>query len=464
MKRFIAMLLASVMTMTLCLAADPESAIQTPSADTSPQAGTPTPANATAAEKAADAVSAAIAAPNNGGKAGQTAGTTTTAASTSTETQSKTIGFTGIDKTVRQNNLTIQSNDETLAGISDMDTDAQEFAASVGYSAMQGLSKNLSDAISDLDVLKETEDVDDNLKSAITAINKGLASTQSLMDMNAATYKAQLDALDDDTTIQDNYVLSKKQFQYVADQLVMGAQTLFITIKTLELQQEDAQRGLTQLARTETAMQKRYDLGQIAELDLLKIQNQRAQTASTIETLKLQVKNLKGDLALIMGIDTSVNLTLSPMPAVSTGARNYNTDLNTAVKASYALYFKNDTMKTASNDYEDDKTNTVHPYKAAKIAYQAEEQQFKLTFRKLSDAIPEKQRLYDLAKADQTLEQRLFDAAAAKYQRGLISKNDYTTEKETLEGKQSAAKKAEIDLFTAVNQYDWAVRGVVSTS
>ena len=37
-------------------------------------------------------------------------------------------------------------------------------------------------------------------------------------------------------------------------------------------------------------------------------------------------------------------------------------------------------------------------------------------------------------------------------------------EKEALEAARSATQKAQIDLFTATNQYDWAVRGVVSGS
>ncbi|MGE4549015.1 MAG: hypothetical protein AB7C89_05605 [Intestinibacillus sp.] len=456
MKRLISMLLAGALTITLCLAADPEGVTPAPSMDASPQAeetaGADTPA-ATAQNAAQDTADAA-----NAVTVAATAANTSATADTGTQSGSKTIGFTSIDRTVRQNNLTVKSNDETLAGIGAMDTDAQEIGLSMGYSTMHGLSEKLAGSISDL---KKLDGVDEDLISAIT---DGLAATKDLMDMNAATYQNQLEDLDDDTTIEDNYVVAKKQFQYVADQLVMGAQTLFITIGTLELQQADAQRGLTQLTRTQAEMQKRYDLGQIAELDLLKIQNQSAQTASTIETLKLQIKNLKGDLALLLGMEPTVSLTLSPLPSASAGARNYDADLKAAIKASYDLYFKNDTMKTASNDYEDNKTNTVHAYEAAKIAYQSTEKQLTLTFRKLSDAIPEKQRLYAQAQADEALQQRLFDAAAAKYARGLISKNEYTTEKETLEAKQSAARKAEIDLFTAANQYDWAVRGVVATS
>lgn len=456
MKRLISMLLAGALTITLCLAADPDGVTTAPSMDASAPAveaadtDAPAAASPDMAQDAAAANAVTVAATATAG----------TAAVTDTDTQSgsKTIGFTAIDRTVRQNNLTIQSNDETLKGINAMNTDAQEFGASVGYSSMQALSQSLESALTDL----ESVTTDD--PELISAVNKGLTATKALMDMNAATYKSQLDAIDDDTTIEDNFVLSKKQFQYVADQLVMGAQTLFITIGTLELQQADAQRGLTQLARSQAEMQKRYGLGQISELDLLKIQNQSAQTASTIETLKLQIKNLKGDLALMLGMDPTVSLTLSALPAASTGARSYDTDLKSAIKASYDLYFKNDEMKTASNAYEDNKTNTVHAYEAAKIAYQATEKQLTLTFRKLSDGIPEKQRLYTQAQADEALQQRLFTAASTKYSRGLISKNEYTTEKETLEAKQCAAKKAEIDLFTAVNQYDWAVRGVVATS
>lgn len=472
MKRLIAMLLAGVLTITLCLAADPDGVLLAPSMDDSPQVQAPVDGGAAAgtggaAQPAADGQGAAADMPTAAPDAvaavaasGNPAKTGTADGADSAQPTSRNIGFTGLDRTIRENNLTVKSNNETLAGISAMDTDAQEFAASSSQSFMQMLSGQISDSIAEIEQLDPSV-VDPNL---VSSIKQGLGAVQSFFDYNADVYKGQAKGIRTDTSIQDQYVLAKKQYDYVADQLVMGAQTLFITLHTMELQQQDAQRGLEQLTRAQTEMQKRYDLGQVSELELLKIKNQRSQTASTIESLKYQVKNLKGDLALMLGIDPAVNLTLSPLPASPNSKRNYDNDLKAAIKASYDLYFKNDTMRTASNDFKDDKTNTKHAYEAAKIAYQAAEQQLTQNFRKMYDAIPEKERAYNQAKADEDLQQRLYDAAAVKYQRGLISKNEYTTEKEALEAARSATQKAQIDLFTATNQYDWAVRGVVSGS
>lgn len=452
MKRLIAMLLVSALTVTLCLAADPDGAAIPPSTQNSAQETPPTDAEEAAEAPAVEEAVQSAAAP---------APETTTAAvpaAAAPQTQSTTIGFDGIDSRVRSQNITVQANAQTLKGIDAMDTDLQEINAGYGQSSMENLSDSLADALMDLQNAA-TDDPD-----LLAAVGRGLTATKALVDMNAATYKAQLKAIKDDDSIHDNYILSKKQFEYVADQLVMAAQTLFITVHSLQIQQQDLQLTLSQLTRTQGEMEKRYALGQISELDLLQVKNQRSQVASGIETLKVQVQNLKGDLAILLGMDPSSNLTLSALPVAKTTTANYDTDLKTVIKESYDLYFKNDTIRTASNSYEDSETNTLYAYEAAKMNYASAEKQLTQNFRKITNAVPEKKRLYGQAQDNTALQQRLFDAATTKYNRGLLSKNEYSTEKETLETKQHETAKAEIELFTAVNQYNWALRGVVATS
>ena len=469
-KRLLAMLLASALCVTLGLAADADTPLLAPMDDTPVQTGEAQPPEGGApdAETATDPANAdpegeASASPDAAQPALQAAPANQAAANGKTTTdeaekpQSVTIGFTGIERTVRDKNLTIQANDQTLQGVETLDLDAAEIQIEIGKGQLQELYASYEKAINQL------ESLPDDGTGANEAMITALKAMQKSVGANIASMDSQKDALKDQKDdLDDTYATTKKTLQGVADQLVMGAQTLFISLTSLDLQQQDLQRQLTATDRQVAEMQKRYDLGQISEIQLLQVKNGRAQLASGIETLKFNVKGLKGDLAVLLGYEPGVQVSLSPLPAPAAGSRNLDADLKEAIKNSYTLFSKQDAMRTASNDYERDVTSTVHNYNAAKINYQAAEQQLKQSFTKLYDAVGEKQRLYELAKDNEAVQARLYETASTKYQRGMISKNEYLTAKEDYAKTQNATQTAQIDLFTAINQYDWAKRGVVA--
>lgn len=470
-KRLLAMLLASALCVTLGLAADADTPLLAPMDDTPvqtdetqpPEGGAPDaetaaepasadPEGAAPAAPDADAAQAALAdAPAN-----QAAANGKTTTEEAEKPQSVTIGFTGLERTIREKNLIIQANDQKLQGVEQLDLESSKDEAEWGLDGMKALSASYQDAI---DSFINLDEDDPTNKTMI----KALSSMKAANDMQIASMEKQIDNLDE--TIgdkNDTYATTKKTMQGAADQLVMGAQGLFISLTSLDLQQQDLQRQLTATDRQVAEMQKRYDLGQISEIQLLQVKNGRAQLASGIETLKFNVKGLKGDLAVLLGYEPGVQVSLSPLPAPAAGSRNLDADLKEAIKNSYTLFSKQDAMRTASNDYERDVTSTVHNYNAAKINYQAAEQQLKQSFTKLYDAVGEKQRLYELATDNEAVQARLYETASTKYQRGMISKNEYLTAKEDYTKTQNATQTAQIDLFTAINQYDWAKRGVVA--
>ena len=73
----------------------------------------------------------------------------------------------------------------------------------------------------------------------------------------------------------------------------------------------------------------------------------------------------------------------------------------------------------------------------------------------------EKQRLLEQANENLTLAEQNFKVSEVKYNIGNISKLEYENAKDTLESSKDAIKTAEVELFTAYNNYQWGIKGVI---
>ena len=119
-------------------------------------------------------------------------------------------------------------------------------------------------------------------------------------------------------------------------------------------------------------------------------------------------------------------------------------------------------MRSANDDYEDNKTTTMHAIEAAKIDLAAQKETVTNSFRQLYQAVKDKSTLYDSAVASATQEAKNFKVSELQYQRGALSKNEYETAKDSLADAEQAEATAKIELFTAYHTYQWAKRGVMS--
>ena len=143
---------------------------------------------------------------------------------------------------------------------------------------------------------------------------------------------------------------------------------------------------------------------------------------------------------------------------------DYNKDLAEALKNSYAIYSKEYAMQTASDDYENNKTNTLYAYQAAKIDRDAQKESTTASFRKLYTDLQEKQTALAAADADLAQAKKTFTVSQVQYTRGMISKMAYTDALDTFTTAQETEVAARIDLLTAYNTYQWAKRGVITAT
>jgi outer membrane protein TolC len=85
----------------------------------------------------------------------------------------------------------------------------------------------------------------------------------------------------------------------------------------LETQEASLQRQLATLNRTVEEMELRYQLGQISALQLEQTKAGRTSLVSVLETVQMNVYNLKIQLEMMIGADLTGEISLGPVPEVT---------------------------------------------------------------------------------------------------------------------------------------------------
>ncbi len=269
-----------------------------------------------------------------------------------------------------------------------------------------------------------------------------------------------------------------RQLENAQDQIVMAGESLYIAL--VELDQTDAQlgRGLAALDRTLAMMDVRYEAGQISSLALSEAKAGRTSLVSGRETLSMNRTSMRLQLQSMLGVELTGDLKLAGLPALSQSdldAMDLETDLAKAKEASYTLLAAKATLDDAKESYEDacDEYNSSpykyqfvsaqHTYNAAQHTYDAAVQNYELSFRSLYAQVKDYAQVLAAAKTTLAVKEDSLAAAQIKFEQGALSQFALLDAKDTVADAQDAVNTAAINLFTAYNNYCWAVeRGILN--
>lgn len=372
------------------------------------------------------------------------------------------LSFDKLESTVRERNVSIKSYDNTVKSAEKTDVSdnyvLQYYNISSQITEYQKQVKELQQAIN---ASPEDSALRRTLQSQKTALEQQIASLQS-------QYRDLGDEEDDAKDAQANTVVStRRSSQNAADLICLNAENNYITIQTLDYTINQTDRQLAELDRQIAAAKKQVALGMAGTNTLSALQSQRETAAASRKTLDTQYDSLMNTLAIQCGYTTGTEFTLAALPSVTAeqlAAVNYDTDLAAALKNSYSIWSKEDSMRSASDDYENGVTNNLYAFEAAKIQRDAEKENVTAAFRALYKDLKEKQAALTAAQQDLAQAQKTWKVQDVQYKRGMISRQAYQTAQDTMNTAQETAAAAEINLLTAYNTYEWATRGVMTST
>ena len=412
-----------------------------------------------------------------------------------------TLSFSQIGERVKANNLTLKAAQESLKQAQAMDwndaiDEMEDAIDDLDFQISQllnGSTEQLKKAQADLTTSLSGISVVDNKLIGLEKVIKNtvalstLSSFSQYSQMQAASLKASKESLEDQLDdlkeqkedYQKTLADTERQIDYAADQTISGAESLYLTILSTQLQLDGLKNNtLASTQRSLKEIELRYQLGQVSKLTLTQVQNGYESLESSIISLENTVSTLYSSLQSLMGDVPTGKLRLLDTPSVTANELsylNYASDLSKAKENSYTLYTADRAVEDAEdamNDARRDEGKNSYQYKMAEYAYQssiykkdAAVASFEASFLNLYKAIAPAQTALAAKQSTLAYEQQMYAVAEKKYQLGNLSANALQDAKDTLDSAQRDVEAAQLDLFTAYHSYDQAVKlGLVSSS
>ena len=377
-----------------------------------------------------------------------------------------------------------QKKDETAAETAQTTPDAagtlrfENLSARMrtGNYTLLSLEENIA-AIECIDYDKMYEDLRNGLNSIASAqwgliqMGQGESYTYETLTQRYDALRKTFDDIKEGKLQQDNADLVR-QLSDAENQLLMAGQALYINLLGLEDQSAALTRQTAALDRTIEEVKLRYELGQVSAMTLQQTEAGKAQVESGKAALDAAVAQLRRQLNAMIGEELTAPLTLNALPGVTVeqlAAMDVEKDLERAKAISYSLYAAKLTLDDADEEYKDKARDlgynednyeyiaVKHRWQAAQYTYNAAVQNFELSFRSLYDSVQSYASALNAAKVSLECERSDLAAAQLRYEQGTISENALHTAEDELYTAQDTVSGAERDLFTAYNNYRWAV-------
>lgn len=406
-----------------------------------------------------------------------------------------TLSFDEIERRVLSSNLNVRTAQEGLAQakamnwnkvLGEMDDaidDLEEAIDQMSGASTMDMSTAVAGIAQALAAAQAAEDATDQMAAA-AALAQGVAQISAgttitaYSSMQTESLKNTLESLEDQRddlkkqkddypkTIED----TERLVQSTIDQIVSGAQSLYLTILTTQLQADSLQDTLDATGRTVTEMELRYSLGQISAQTLQQVENGYGTLENSVSGLNNTLGTMRSSLQSLLGEIPDGNLVLTNTPQVTQvqlDAIRYDTDLVKAKEKSYTLYNASRSVEKAEdemNTARKDNGKNSYQYQMAEHAYQSAVYQnaaavaaFELSFQNLFRAIAPAQATLAVKEADLAYQEQLYATAELKYQQGNLSANALNEAANARESAKRDVEAAQLDLFTAYHNYRQAV-------
>ena len=237
------------------------------------------------------------------------------------------------------------------------------------------------------------------------------------------------------------------------NKLVKAVQNLLIQYEELLPQVETAKKNVEMCQVNADAAQKMQALGRASAQEVLTAQKALQQANSSAQQAENGALQLKQNILMLLGFDADAPVTFADVPvpdASRIAAMDLGTDTQAAVIANYDL------MSVRANKATGSSNRTV---KKRNVAYT--EDSVAITIQNLYAAVVSKKQAYDSAAAGYQAAAQSYEAAKRQNALGMLSRANYLGLECSWLSSVASYKTAELEYTKAVENYEWAVRGLI---
>ncbi len=256
-----------------------------------------------------------------------------------------------------------------------------------------------------------------------------------------------------DDNVEDSYVKYMTNLQTEAN-LVSSAQAEMISYYLNQLQLQIDQKKKELLEVNYQSAVANQGQGLVTETSVLTAQENLRGIEQALQNDQSAIDTGRQKLFVMLGWKHDDNPEIGEIPkadADAIAAMNPAADKEQALANSYTLLINKRKLENArSSDTKETLETTIRENEANIGASLTASYQNVLAARTA----------YELAVAQEALEQKNLETAERSFQLGQISQVDYLTQKNTTETAQLNVPVAELKLFQAAQNYEWAVNGL----
>ncbi|WP_432629359.1 TolC family protein [Brotaphodocola sp.] len=301
------------------------------------------------------------------------------------------------------------------------------------------------------DVSNSYLDLAEDLEASKSGDDSGSGRVSDLsLEVQAKSLREQAD-----NNLEDSRIYYLNYAQAEAN-LVLSAQSKFLSYYKNQLQLEEAQATLTRLKQDYELAQTKRSAGTITDADVLTALEAVQTQENTIQKMEQQVESARQSLIVMLGWDSSDNPTIGELPEVDLSVVDQidlSADQQTALENNYTLLVNQRKLENAVSDDTKRNLNTTIAGNERKIRASVASAYQNLKNAKLA---------YEQAQASLTTQERQASLSDQKLSAGMITAYENQTQQIALTNSRLALKEASISYQDALETYRWNVNGLAS--
>ena len=314
-------------------------------------------------------------------------------------------------------------------------------------------------------MLTELESTYDDSMDNIDAVLKPLKQAEKLMPQLKGTvkqmsslksgYHSLVQGIRDTVTNWDTSKRNTSQIRQYEKQVISGAQSAMIGYNTI-VDNKATLETMVDLYQKQCDMYQRMAaLGLANQTDVVSAQTSLIGAKSHLASLQSQQDSLYRTLCLLLGYDTDSGVEIRNLPDFDMSrldGMNLKADTKKAIGNNYTLIGQRTSAKGETNAQIAARLNTI----------EEGEQKLTIEMQRLYQDVLDKKAAYEAAMTGYEAAEKSNGAAQRQYQNGLLSEMQYVGTQISYNQKKAAKESAELDLWTAMNAYDWGIEGLAA--
>ena len=314
-------------------------------------------------------------------------------------------------------------------------------------------------------MLTELESTYDDSMDNIDAVLKPLKQAEKLMPQLKGTvkqmsslksgYHSLVQGIRDTVTNWDTSKRNTSQIRQYEKQVISGAQSAMIGYNTI-VDNKATLETMVDLYQKQCDMYQRMAaLGLVNQTDVISAQTSLIGAKSQLASLQSQEDSVYRTLCLLLGYDPDSGVEIRNLPAFNMSrldGMNLEADTKKAIGNNYTLIGQRTSAKGETNAQIAARLNTI----------EEGEQKLTIEMQRLYQDVLDKKAAYEAAMTGYEAAEKSNGAAQRQYQNGLLSEMQYVGTQISYNQKKAAKESAELDLWTAMNAYDWGIEGLAT--